>query len=447
MTRGKTRTSSGESARQRWWGEHPLSPLANISWTALALYWLILLPIEGLSWTPRIAGLLWFLFNLALTVFILYRLRREESGEAAQERTIHWAETSLLREAFRRLRKNQVALVSVGLLVILLALCLGQRIWFSLEDGGTVPADGVSFFAIHLDHTRVNKNQEFRAPDASHWFGTDALGRDLFARVLRGGAVSFTVGFVATLVSLLIGVTWGAVAGYRGGRVDHYMMRIVDILYGLPFLFLVILILTLVNGLHHTTGEVAPVLDRIQALEEAGDLEGARRLAAENEIESIFSARAAVFLDGHMSPMVAMFIALGLVQWLTMARITRGQVLSLKEREFVAAARVSGAGTGRILVRHLVPNLLGPVVINATLTVPAVMLSEAFLSFLGLGISEPDCSWGSLAARGLAGLNVVKPYWWLIVYPAGAISLALFCLNFLGDGLRDALDPRERRSI
>jgi len=403
----------------------------------LSLYWLVLIPMDGLSWLPRpgssswiprAAGLLWLLLNLVISGLLLRRLPGSARERAA--RRGHWTEASLLRDALRRLRKNQMALVSAGLLVILIALCLGQRV-----------------FRDHLDHTRINKEEEFHPPDTTHWFGTDALGRDIFARVLRGGAVSFTVGLVATLVSLLIGVSWGALSGYLGGRADHYLMRIVDILYGLPFLFLVILILTLVNGLHHTAGEVGPVLERMERLERAGDPEGARMLAAEHGIESGFSARAAVFLDRHMDPMVAMFIALGLVQWLTMARITRGQVLALKEREFIAAARVSGAGAGRIIFRHLVPNLLGPVVVNTTLTIPMVMLSEAFLSFLGLGISEPDCSWGSLAARGLAGLNVVKPYWWLIVYPAGAISLALFCLNFLGDGLRDALDPRERRTI
>jgi oligopeptide transport system permease protein len=302
-----------------------------------------------------------------------------------------------------------------------------------------------SFFALHIDHTRVNKGESLRPPDTRHWFGTDALGRDIFARVLRGGIVSFSVGLVATLVSLLIGVTWGAVAGYLGGRTDHYLMRIVDVLYGLPFLFLVILILTLVNGLHQAAAKAGPVLERMEALERSGDREAAVRLAAAEDIGPVSSARLAVLLDRKVDPLIAMFAALGLVQWLTMARIVRGQVLSLKEREFVAAARVSGARAPRIILRHIVPNLLGPVIVDATLTVPAVMLSEAFLSFLGLGVGEPDCSWGSLAARGLAGVNMLRPCWWLIAYPAGAISLALFSLNFLGDGLRDALDPRSRR--
>ncbi len=341
-----------------------------------------------------------------------------------------------------------MAAASAGFLLVLALLCLGQRTWCWMEAGRerAAPSASGDFFRLHIDHAFINKGEEFRAPDTSHWFGTDALGRDLFARVLHGGAVSFAVGLAATLVSLSIGVSWGAVAGYAGGRIDHYMCRIVDVLYGLPFLFLVILIMTLVNGLHLSAVKAGPVLDRVREMEEAGDLAGARALLESRGIESAFSARAAVFLDRHVDPTVAMLAALGLVQWLTMARIARGQVLSLKEREFVAAARVCGAGPLRIIFRHIVPNLLGPVIVEATLTVPAVMLSEAFLSFLGLGVSEPECSWGSLAARGLSGVNMVKPYWWLIAYPAGAISLALFCLNFLGDGLRDALDPRLKRT-
>ncbi len=429
--------------------DHPLAPLLSFSFAALGLYALVLVPIEGLEWVPRAgsrawiprwAAVLWLLANLAGALAVLAgRSRAGGEGAKGSGDGARRAGASLFRSGLGRLRRNRMAVVSAALLVVLAALCLGQRAWWSLGD----PGEGS--LALHLDHTRIGKGEEFRPPDTSHWFGTDALGRDLFARVLRGGTVSFTVGLVATLVSLVIGVTWGAAAGYLGGRADHFLMRVVDVLYGLPFILLVILILTLVNGLHRTAGEIGPVLDRMAAMEEAGDPEGARRLAAEGGVDSVLSARAAVFLDRHVDPLVAMFVALGLVQWLTMARITRGQVLALKEREFVAALRVSGARAPRIIFRHLVPNVLGPVIVDATLTIPAVMLSEAFLSFLGLGIAEPEASWGSLAAKGLAGVNLVKPAWWLIAYPAGAISLTLFCLNFLGDGLRDALDPRTRR--
>jgi oligopeptide transport system permease protein len=226
-------------------------------------------------------------------------------------------------------------------------------------------------------------------PSAAHWLGTDELGRDLFARVLFGGRVSLIIGIVGTLVSVLVGVTWGAIAGYAGGRIDEAMMRIVDVLYSLPYLFLVILLL-------------------------------------------VFFERSLVLL----------FVALGLVQWLTMARIVRGQVLSLKTRAFVEAARALGAGDGRIVLRHLVPNTLGPVIVYATLTVPAVILQEAFLSFLGLGVQPPAASWGTLVADGA---RVMAIFPWLLVFPGLALSLTLLAFHFLGDGLRDALDPQSRR--
>jgi oligopeptide transport system permease protein len=228
-----------------------------------------------------------------------------------------------------------------------------------------------------------------RPPSWQHPLGTDELGRDLLTRVMWGARVSLAVGVLATAVSLAIGVGYGALAGYLGGRAERLMMRLVDVLYGLPFMFFVIILMV------------------------------------------VFGRN-----------IVNLFIALGAVQWLTMARIVRGQILSLKAREFVQAVRALGAGSPRVLLRHLVPNAAGPIIVYATLTVPAVMLEEAFLSFLGLGVQPPMASWGSLASEGAAAM---EPYPWLIVFPGAALTLTLFALNFLGDGLRDALDPQVSR--
>ena len=226
-------------------------------------------------------------------------------------------------------------------------------------------------------------------PDSAHWFGTDALGRDLLSRCLYGGQISLAVGIVGTCVSLLVGVLYGAISGYRGGRTDELMMRFVDFMYSLPYLFLVIILL--------------------------------------------------VFFS---SSIIMLFVALGLVQWLTMARIVRGQVLSLKNAEFVQAARLAGTGPLRIVFRHLLPNMVGPIVVYATLTVPTVILQEAFLSFLGLGVQPPRSSWGTLINDG-AGVMGLFP--WMVLFPAVILAAVLFSLNFLGDGLRDALDPRLHR--
>jgi len=225
-------------------------------------------------------------------------------------------------------------------------------------------------------------------PSRTHWFGTDTLGRDLFSRCLYGGQISIAVGFVGTLVSLLIGVLYGSLAGYWGGRADELMMRFVDFLYSLPYLFLVIILL--------------------------------------------------VFFSNSI---VMLFVALGLVQWLTMSRIVRGQTLSFKNSEFVQAARLAGTGGLGILFRHLLPNMLGAIVAYGTLTVPQVILQEAFLSFLGLGVQPPRSSWGTLIADG-AGVMGLFP--WLVFFPAVILATVLFSLNFLGDGLRDALDPRSQ---
>ncbi len=221
-----------------------------------------------------------------------------------------------------------------------------------------------------------------------HLFGTDALGRDVFVRTMYGGRISLMVGLVATAVSLIIGVAWGAIAGFIGGRTDHVMMRIVDVLYAMPFMFFVILLM-------------------------------------------VFFGRSIVLI----------FVAIGAINWLDMARIVRGQTLSLKEKEFVEAARAGGVSNVNIVRRHIVPNLLGVVAVYVTLTIPQVILVESFLSFLGLGVQEPMTSWGALVNEGAQEMETAP---WLLIFPAAFLAATLFCLNFIGDGLRDALDPRDR---
>jgi oligopeptide transport system permease protein len=279
---------------------------------------------------------------------------------------------SLGRDAWIRLSKNRLALACLWILAGIVALCVGGVL---LSVAGVLPDPNLN----HLDRT-------LRPPGGEYLLGSDALGRDLFVRILWGGLVSIAVGVVATLVSTLIGVTYGAVAAYVGGKTDAVMMRLVDILYAMPFVILVI-----------------------------------------------------VLMSWFGTNLILLFVAIGAVEWLTMARITRGQVLALKKQEFIEAARSLGLGPGRILFRHLLPNAVGPVIVYTTLTVPAVMRLEAVLSFLGMGVQPPHSSWGTLIKEGA---DRMESSLWLLVFPAGIFALTLFCLNFLGDGLRDALDPK-----
>jgi oligopeptide transport system permease protein len=301
------------------------------------------------------------------------------------------AGSSLWRDAWRRLLRNKLAVFGMFVVLVLaLASLIGPAI--------IKRATGYTYDSIPKEGALLKSFAPFRGPDGkfswAHPMGTDNAGRDILARVLSGGQISLMVAVIATLVSLVIGVSYGAIAGYVGGRLDDLMMRIVDVLYSLPYVILVIVLLALLPAKTPT------------------------------------------------AQLAELFFALGAVSWLTMARIVRGQIISLKNQDFVLAARATGVSTPKIIFRHLVPNALGPVIVYATLTIPSVMLSEAFLSFLGLGVRPPRVSWGSLAAEGAQNLSV---YPWQLIFPGVTMALMLFSLNFVGDGLRDALDPQTRK--
>ncbi|MCX6949840.1 MAG: ABC transporter permease subunit [Opitutae bacterium] len=278
------------------------------------------------------------------------------------------ARSSLWRDAWHRLKKNRLAVIGGALLAGLTMLCIAGP-WF-----------------LQMSYQEQNLDLGAAAPSAAHWFGTDTLGRDLFVRLLYGGRISLGVGLCATFVALTIGVIYGAIAGYLGGKIDATMMRLVDIIYALPFTIFVILLM--------------------------------------------------VFLGRNI---ILLFVAIGAVEWLTMARIVRSQIMALKKMEFIEAARSLGLSNTRIIFRHLLPNALGPIIVYTTLTIPAVMLLEAFLSFLGLGVQPPMSSWGTLIKDGA---EKMEEFPWLLIFPGSIFSLTLFSLNFLGDGLRDALDVR-----
>jgi peptide/nickel transport system permease protein/oligopeptide transport system permease protein len=250
---------------------------------------------------------------------------------------------------------------------------------------------------------------QFLPPGAQHWFGTDVHGRDVFSRVLFGAQVSLLVGVVGTLVSLVIGVLWGAIAGYAGGRVDAFLMRTVDVLYSLPSIIFVIVLIT-------TFGEL---------------LKNSQLVASSPAL-------------AKQIRVLLLFVGLGAISWLTMARIVRGQVLTLRTRAFVEASRVLGARPWRILTRHIIPNIFGVVITYLALTMPAIILYESFLSFLGLGVEPPMASWGTLIAEGVGQINPIRVYWWLIIFPGGVLVTTLLALNFIGDGLRDAWDVKSR---
>lgn len=294
-------------------------------------------------------------------------------------------------------------MVGTWYLAVLICVIIAWPV--TLKIAPTFGAAGKKFAQAHQPE-KLSEAQ-FEKPNWEHWFGTDVHGRDVLSRVLYGAQISLLVGVVGAGVSLVIGVLWGAIAGYAGGRVDSLMMRFVDILYSLPsIIFVIVLITTL-----------------------------------ETVLKSAFSA---IGLPGLVKSarLLLLFVGLGAVSWLTMARIVRGQVLSLRQRPFVEASRVLGARPWRILRRHIIPNTLGVVIVYLTLTVPAIILYESFLSYLGLGIQPPMSSWGTLIAEGVDQMNPIRVYWWLIAIPGAFLVTTLLALNLVGDGLRDAWDVR-----
>ncbi len=279
------------------------------------------------------------------------------------------------RLAVRRFVRNRRALASAGLLALI----------------------GLATLAVPLLSPLDYREQDFDytlgRPNGRYWMGTDALGRDLFVRLFLGGRISFAVGLLATTVSVALGLAYGSVSAFAGGRTDNLMMRLVDVLYGLPTMLIIIIVMAFLRS----------------------------------------------------RSVVTVFVVIGLFGWLTLARIVRGQVLSVKELAFVEAARALGVRAGPIIWRHMIPNILGPVIIYSTLSVPAAMLSESFLSFLGLGVSEPETSWGVLISEGANALGTERNYWWLVAFPGAALALTLYCLNSIGDGLRDSFDVQQRQ--
>lgn len=388
--------------------------------------------------------------------------------------------TSLWKDAWKRLLKNKLAVFGLIVVSLMALTCfIGPFIWQAIS--GHTP----DYIPSNLQNGELVKSF---APSWFHPMGTDDAGRDLFSRVMQGGRISLMVGIISTIVSLIVGVSYGAVAGFLGGRVDNFMMRLVDIIYSIPYILIVIVLLSAFGGKNIIAlieklpfvilGFIALLLFVIaffklyklllkrvlemnktlfEILFKAGAVlvfGGGIYLAYQILFNSIIGAGITTLstwfsewyknlnIGEGISQIFLLFFAIGFISWLTMARVVRGQILSLKNQEFVLAAKATGVSNFGIIFKHLVPNVLGPVIVYATLTIPAVMLAEAFLSFLGIGVQAPYASWGSLANEGIKNISIFP---WQLIFPGVTMALTLFSLNFLGDGLRDALDPQTRK--
>ena len=324
---------------------------------------------------------------------------------------------SIRSPAWKRFRDNRLALAGAGVLVVMVVTSVAtlpvSRDWYNVQELDTaVRHPPAAVPVVSYDHytAKPGLHGAHRHPPilaalahrAISWLGHDDLGRSLLYRLLPGFLVSLSIGLAAAAMSVIIGTSWGAAAALAGGRIDTVMMRIVDVLYGLPYILTVILL----------------------------------KIALTRPLTAVFAGYS------KLADLTVLLLAIGGVSWLTMARVIRGQVLSLRTRPFVDAARVAGAGRGHILLRHVLPNLIGPIVVYATLVIPQAILQESFLSFLGIGVQQPIPSLGRLAADGVEAVNTFVGFWWLLVFPCGLLVLSLLALNFVGDGLRDAFDPK-----
>ncbi len=434
----------------------------------LMLVGLSLIALHFSSYTEYFSGfglIVFLVVFLSLTAYAVWSVRTSRGN-------------SLWADAWKRLLKNKLAVF--GLIVVwsmVLLVAVGPTLVYLLNG-----------FTPDYIPTGVEGGDRVRsfAPSLMHPMGTDDQGRDLLARVLQGGRISLMVGIISTVVSLIVGVSWGAVAGFVGGRIDNIMMRIVDIIYSVPYILVVIVLLNVFGGPNlaflisalpaiilaiailallvwffgrvyrllkeHFAPRVNPLLLKVFMVlfallcvglaVEAMLINAWMHTAFLGQFGGWIADKFLATAGQGLSQIFLLFFALGLVSWLTMARVVRGQILSLKNQEFVLAARATGVSTFGIIFRHLVPNALGPVIVYATLTVPSVMLAEAFLSFLGLGVQAPYASWGSLASDGIKNIQIFP---WQMLFPGVTMALTLFSLNFLGDGLRDALDPQTRK--
>jgi len=399
------------------------------------------------------------------------------------------------RPWWKRFAGQKLAMAGLGFLLLIVAVCLGSLPWTLAQRGSVARyADGnlshvllPPFWVVGeqsvwqdrvvraVEPAKVAEiasgsgravedvvaqpgNAEWkqlRAAAPWYWLGTDRLGTSIAVRLLTGGGISLCIGLAAAGLSVCIGTLYGAVAGWMGGRADAVMMRIVDVLYGLPYVLIVVLLAVAVDA-----GFERVINDRVRAAEEARQVYLEQELAKfpedrakEPELAAMLGAEAAATYP--ISPisattrtainLVTLLVAIGGVSWLTMARVVRGQVLSLKTRPYVEAARAMGAGPARLFVRHLLPGLIGPIVVYATLTVPQAILQESFLSFLGIGVRPPLPSWGNMAADGLTELNPYRSHWWLILFPCVLLALTLLAMNFVGEGLRAVLAPSGNR--